>query len=399
VIQHPVFSVAAGIVLLCATSMAAAQSSARSFNPKTSLILQGTYADYSSEAEPAVSGVLLGPETEPRPAGFSLAETELVIEANVDDQFHGWATVALENEDGETAVAVEEAYINTLALPAGFALKFGRFFSELGYQNHVHAHGWDFVDLPLAYRALLAGQVNDDGAQLRWVAPTDLFFEVGVEALRGAQFPGGGDAGDGSNAGVAFVHLGGDIGESHAWRVGLSHLATEVDNRLTGEDTPTAFTGDSDVSVLDFVYKWAPDGNPSQRNFVLTLEMMGRREKGTLTFDPEGTPVASAYEGDQQGSYLQGIYKFMPRWRVGLRLERLRSDNTVANNPGGEFDALLDESYDPGRASVMLDFSNSEFSRLRLQFTRDATRPDDEKDNEVFVQYVMSLGPHPAHQF
>jgi len=397
VIQHPVFSVVAGIALLGVTSLAAAQSPGRSFNPKTSLILQGTFADYSSDAEPEVSGVLLGPETEPRPAGFSLAETELVIEANVDDQFHGWASIALENEDGETAVAVEEAYVDTLALPAGLALKVGRFFSELGYQNHVHAHGWDFVDLPLVYRALLAGQVNDDGAQLRWVAPTDLFFEVGVEALRGSEFPGGGDAGDGSEAGVAFVHLGGDVGESHSWRVGLSHLATEASNRLTGEDVPTAFTGDSDIGILDVVYKWAPGGNPSQRSFVLNFEAMHRREQGTLTDELSG--VTSDYEGDQQGSYLQGVYKFMPRWRVGLRLERLRSDNTVANNPGGEFDALLDDSYDPGRASVMLDFSNSEFSRLRLQFSRDATRPDDEKDNQFFVQYVMSLGSHPAHQF
>ena len=109
-----------------------AAQSGTGFNPKISLILQGTYADFESGSEPDVPGFILGPETELRPEGFSLGETELAIEANVDDKFHGWATIALENEDGETVTALEEAYLNTLSLPAGFALKFGRFFSDIG---------------------------------------------------------------------------------------------------------------------------------------------------------------------------------------------------------------------------------------------------------------------------
>jgi hypothetical protein len=143
----------------------------RNFNPNISLILQGGYADFSSDDEPLVPGFLLGPETELRPDGFSLAETELAIEANVDDKFRGWATIALENEDGETKVELEEAYLNTLALPHGLGVKFGRFFSDFGYLNRVHSHAWDFVDQPLVYRAFFANQLKDDGVQLRWVAP------------------------------------------------------------------------------------------------------------------------------------------------------------------------------------------------------------------------------------
>src|SRR3546814_7619883 len=91
------------------------------------------------------------------------------------------------------SISVEEAYINTLALPAGLAVKFGRFFSDIGYQNHVHAHAWDFADAPLVYRAFFGGQLGDDGVQVRWLAPTDLFVELGAEGLRGAAFPDGGD--------------------------------------------------------------------------------------------------------------------------------------------------------------------------------------------------------------
>jgi len=373
----------------------------RDFNPKTSLLFLGTYAAFSSDLEPDVPGVLLGPETELRPEGFSLAETELVMEANVDDQYHAWATVALENEDGETVVAVEEAYVNTLALPAGLALKFGRFFSDLGYQNRIHAHAWDFVDMPIVYRALLANQVNDDGVQVRWVAPTDLFVEIGAEALRGQEYPAGGEKRDGVNSYVGFMHVGGDAGVSGAWRLGVSRLQADADGRETGEeDSPETFTftGDSAVSIVDLVYKWAPDGNPALRNFVFNAEYFHRDEDGTVDFDDGVSAVSSDYDGTQNGFYVQGVYQFMPRWRIGARYDRLEADNTVVNNPAGEFDTLADEDA-ATRVSTMVDFSNSEFSRVRVQYNRDESRPGGEKDDQFFVQYIMSIGSHPAHQF
>ena len=46
----------------------------------------------------------------------------------------------------------------------------------------------------------------------------------------------------------------------------------------------------------------------------------------------------------------------------------------------------------------MLDFNPSEFSRLRLQLAQDKSR-EGLTDNQIFLQYVMSLGAHGAHQF
>jgi hypothetical protein len=46
----------------------------------------------------------------------------------------------------------------------------------------------------------------------------------------------------------------------------------------------------------------------------------------------------------------------------------------------------------------MLDWSPSEFSRLRLQFARD-TAMAGITDNQVTLQYIMSLGAHGAHKF
>ncbi len=373
---------------------------ATSFNPKISLILQGTYADFSSSAEAEVPGFLLGPETELRPEGFSLAETELNLEANVDDKIHAWATIALENEDGETVVAVEEAYGNSLGLPYGLAVKGGRFLSDIGYQNRQHSHAWEFADTPLVYRAFFANQLRDDGVQLRWVAPTDLFFETGVELFRGDAFPAGGEDRSGINLSTVFAHLGGDVGNDSSWRAGISHIRADADDRHTGEDTETSFTGDSDITGLDFVWKWAPNGNPAIRNFVFQGEYFVRDEKGQVVYDPDGSADTSAYQGRQKGFYLQGVYQWMPRWRAGLRYDRLTADNDVASVVSGTtLETLAETSTDPERWSAMMDFSNSEFSRFRLQYNRDESRANGEVDNQWLLQYIYSLGAHPAHSF
>ena len=60
--------------------------------------------------------------------------------------------------------------------------------------------------------------------------------------------------------------------------------------------------------------------------------------------------------------------------------------------------AVDNQGHDPKRTSAMLDFSHSEFSRLRLQFNRDESRAL-VKDNQWYLQYVMSLGAHGAHSF
>ena len=45
----------------------------------------------------------------------------------------------------------------------------------------------------------------------------------------------------------------------------------------------------------------------------------------------------------------------------------------------------------------MVDYSHTEFSRLRLQWNHDfgGIRGDD----AIFLQYIMSLGSHGAHAF
>ena len=46
----------------------------------------------------------------------------------------------------------------------------------------------------------------------------------------------------------------------------------------------------------------------------------------------------------------------------------------------------------------MIDWSLSEFSRLRAQYAWDDAR-DAETDRQLLIQYIVAIGAHGAHKF
>jgi hypothetical protein len=373
---------------------------ATAFNPAISLVLSGTYAHL--QRDPAtwrLDGFLpSGAETWPGKRSFSLGESELLLSANIDPYLRGEFMLAA-SPDNE--VAVENAYLETLALPAGFTLKAGRFYSGIGYINEQHPHAWDFVDPPYAQQAFLGGNRAEDGVQLKWLLPTDTFFQLGLEAGRGAAFPGAERNKNGVGAWALTARLGGDVGVSHAWLAGLGFLSQRPqDRRFEAEDVngnwvENSFSGRSRLWVASLVWKWAPEGNPKYRNFKLQGEYYRSREQGDLTYDLSH-PVTDAFRRAQSGWYAQGVYQFAPRWRVGLRFDRLSAGTVEAGANGGQLPILA--RHDPRRVSLMADYSPSEYSRFRLQLSRDEARRD-QTDNQLLLQYVLSLGAHGAHAF
>ena len=362
-------------------------SSQSSFNPAISLILMGRYASFENDPEDYfIPGVTLAEETGPGEEGFSLAETELIISGNIDDKFFGRFTTALTPEN---EIEIEEAFVQTLGLPAGFGVQFGRFYSEIGYLNKIHAHYWDFIDQPLVYRAYLGNQYNDDGIQLRWLAPTDLFLEFGGEVFSGDSFPASRPANESFGSYSLFAKLGGDVGISHSWQAGISYLATQAEDRGTEEDN-VVFNGDDNMIIADLVWKWAPGGNDTQTSVVVQAEYITSQEKGDYDFGSGTNPL----DRNKDGWYAQLVYKFLPRWRAGLRYDRLSIEDPGSAFSGTSLDTL---GHTPKRVSAMFDYSHSEYSRLRVQYNRDESYPV--ADNQWFLQYIMSIGAHGAHRF
>ena len=388
-----------------------AAPAASAFNPGISAILNGVYANLQRDpATYRIGGfVPSGGEVAPPRRGLGLGESEIGLSANIDPMFRGTLIAALSpDNDG---VGVEEATLQTLGLSNGFTVKAGRFFSDIGYQNRIHAHAWDFTDAPLVLKAFLGGQLAEDGVQLKWVAPTSVYFDLGAELGRGRAFPASATGKNGFGSTNLFAHAGDDIGESWAWQAGLSLFSTSprerayIDTDSLGNSVTNSFSGTSRTWALSGVLKWAPEGNATDRNLKLQGEYFRRSEDGALTYDTQSASLGTrsgGYASRQSGWYAQAVYQFMPMWRAGYRYDSLASGVTtlglVDSGALSPADFPILGGYRPKRHTVMLDWSPSEFSRVRLQYARDYSRPG-LADNQVFLQYIVSLGAHGAHAF
>ena len=427
------------------------------FNPAIGIVLDGRATTFSAD-ESDIPGFRVGHHGERGAKGLSLGHSEATLSSNIDDKFHGAITLGLGSHPGEaTELEIEEAYVRTLpgaGLPDGMRIKAGRALWTLGYLNELHAHADDFADRPLPYRVYVDNHWNDDGLELSWVLPSDLYAEIGGGVFRGSDLPFGGSK-DGFGAMSAYARVGGDIGANSAWRIGAYVLdgtsrnraggghdhahdgegegdgdgdgrdeeGEEHDHEGEGEDhaeeeehegedhaeehedeehehegeehdhehemlahadflTGGAFTGDGRLWGVDIRYTWAPTGNPRRSELILQGEYFRLEEEGIYTLDGDTEQL----DGSSSGWYAQAVYKFLPRWRVGVRYARLEPPDSA------------ELSHTPYAVGVMGDWTNSEFGRVRAQFNREAFT-DGDHDDQFILQYVMSLGAHAAHAF
>lgn len=360
-----------------------AQSSNNAFNPAISLFLVGTYSDTSSDPEAfELPGFMVTEEGGLKDQGFSLGESEMAISANVDDYWYAQATLAFELEDGESEIAVEEAYIESLALPDGFILKMGRFLSNIGYLNQHHAHTDNFLDRPFVYRTFIDHGYGDNGVQLRYLMPTDWYLEFGAEYLRGDGYPAQGAAHDGRGVYTLSAHFGGDVGVSHSWLAGVSQLNAETEG---GDD---GFTGDLKLTIADLTWKWAPNGNRKLGELVARSEWF--REDRDGSWDADDGSASSDWHSQRSGGYAEATYRWSSGWLAGLRVDHLKGD---ADAPAPFASARSNDGY-----SLVFGLKRTEFSLLRAQLSR-FDGPDGDAEHSFTLQYQVAIGAHGAHKF
>ena len=166
-----------------------------------------------------------------------------------------------------------------------------------------------------------------------------------------------------------------------------------MNSRSSNEDTVT-FVGQSDLYAADLRYTWAPTGNPRQRELIFQAEYFYRDEDGTYADSSAGTGNVPFDDG-ASGWYAQSVFKFAPAWRAGIRYTQLEAPDTPAGLVGSALDSA---GHDPYAVSIMGDWTNSEFGRVRVQFSREELA-EGQGDNQLYLQYIMSIGAHGAHPF
>jgi len=356
-------------------------------NPNISMVLN-TYA-YSSNltTDELKNRGISGYTTQgiDRRNGFNLDAAEFAFYAPVDPYFNLYATIPV-TEDG---AEVEEAYFVTTCLPKGHQVKAGKFKSGFGRLNSQHSHVWDFVDAPLPYRAFIGDEgFSEKGIQYTYLPPLPFYTILGVEALQGeSNMLFGSDAASGAHAYTLFAKASLDIGDNSTILLGPSVITGK-----TKTDTVTAnsdFTGDTTLYGLELTYKWKPT---KYQGFKLQSEYLYRAQFGNLA--ELGLGSVQHLDRNQDGLYIQGVYLWN-RWEFGARFDTLGlfKDDYILDG------TKQDQGRRPWRAAGMVDYTFSEFSLLRLQYNHDESDITGKPNDELFLQFICSIGAHPAHQF
>lgn len=386
-------------------------------NPKISLVLQGAYVRQQDLAQRRIDGFMpVGGHAHGGERGFTLGHSELTLSARIDAHLQGHVNFAVADDE----VAVEEAWFMSTGLGQGVSLKGGRFLSAVSHANEQHAHVRDFADASLVQQVLFGEQLRQDGVQLKWRLPVDSAWTLGLEAGRGAAFPGSELAGNRNGPGswAAFARTGGEwtsaSGARQGWRAGMGWLAARPRLRagelmdVSGSEAQTALSGRSRTWLADFLWQWDEadeGGHWHEPRLKLQTEHFRRVERGLLECADNRVAgglcdgVSADYRASQGGSALQAVWlptRRMPGVRLGYRFDRLSPGQTDFG--GLPLAQAAKQSLRPQRHSLMADYAPSELSRFRLQWTLDQTVAG-ATDHRLMLQYVHAFGAHDAHRY
>jgi hypothetical protein len=389
-------------VLTCSYSHLAAQTVTDPAAPRTYMNI-GFVAltDFGWSSERDVRSLQLG-DHDPRVRGFTIPNAEISLDGNVDPYFKAFANIVFKlDEEGETGVELEEAFLLTTSLPGRLQLKAGQFFAEFGRQNVQHPHSWAFVDQPLALNRVFGPEgLRGQGARVSWLAPTPFYTEVMVGVLNsagGTTFSFRGEESSEIHGGIpAEVEVNGGSDMLFVPRISTSFDLTSTQTLVLGASAalgPNNSGTDANTSIVggDLYWKWksptAAQGFPFislQTEYLYRKYEAAERESAT---DPFLTLPAESLR--DMGAYAELLWGVKPRIVAGFRAD-------FANGDDAAFETPL--RGDRSRYSPNFTLYPTEFSKLRIQYNYD-DRKGIGIDHSVWFQFEFLLGAHASHKF
>ena len=342
---------------------------------------------------------------DPMQRGFNARNIELAFDGAVDPYFEGFANIVFKlDNDNNTDVEVEEAFMQTTSLPFNLQLKGGQFFAAFGRINPTHPHTWDFADYPIvAGRFLGPDGLRGVGAQVSWIVPVPWYSQLilGVQNGRGEtgySFRNPGDNGIFFDRQTTDREIRGleDFVWVPRWENSVDLSPTQV--VLAGVSgafgsNETGGTARTQIYGADLLYKWKSANAEGGFPFVKwQTEFMYRRFEAGRGVN-ESFPEAETF--NDWGLYSQVLWGFKKGWVAGIRGDYYDAEDS-------KFTDDIDRQS-RSRISANLTWYPTEFSKIRLQYNHDfldetfflAGRDVD----SVFLQFEFILGAHGAHKF
>lgn len=295
---------------------------------------------------------------------FNLREVELAFSANVDTYARGDVIVAIENEDGNTEVAVEEGYLTLLESPIdNLQGKFGKFRPFFGKANKMHLHQLPWVDYPLMVQNFFGEEgFSEAGASLNYLIPNpaDIYSELTIEAVNnGSTVFGDGEDGDT----IYLTHLKNffELTDDTSLEVGGSFALGENENENGSQSRLTGFDLTLNTHVLD-----------NLRTTSHTEALFNKRE--------------------QTGS------DDIDSWGLFTSLEQQLNNHWWAFGRYDFSQTPTASEVDTHAYSVGLTYAQSEYVFWRAMFTHTDNEFSDDVDT-VWLQLDFSIGPHKPHAY
>ncbi|HEY6070933.1 MAG TPA: hypothetical protein VIU85_06130 [Chthoniobacterales bacterium] len=342
---------------------------------------------------------------DPMQRGFNARNIELAFDGAVDPYFEGFANIVFKlDNDNNTEVEVEEAFMQTTSLPFNLQVKAGQFFSAFGRINPTHPHTWDFADYPIVAGKFLGPDgLRGVGSQISWIIPVPWYSQLFLGVQNGRGGTGYSFRNPGDN-GIFYGRMTTDRElrglEDFVWvprwensvdlsptQVVLAGVSGAFGSNETGGHSRTQIYGG------DLLYKWKSEKAEGGFPFVKwQTEFMYRRYEAGLG-ENKSFPVAETFH--DWGLYSQVLWGFKKGWVAGIRGDYYDAEDS-------RFTDDLDRQS-RSRISANLTWYPTEFSKIRLQYNHDfldetfflAGRDVD----SVFLQFEFILGAHGAHKF
>ncbi len=377
----------AGAVALLAALAAAVPAHAGVVNPDISIIGQPVIRWTDAVGDPAAKRPVL-----------DVGETEAMFDSYLNPFARG--TIVLSFADG--GVDVEEAFFSMLrGLPAGLAIKGGKYRVGFGKLNPQHPHAYPFADRFHVLAAYLPGDeaFNETGLQVseQLALPHDIALTLSADWLKGDSFrvprassgdPGdplevAGVDGDGDRAleprpaGLGRVSAFIPLAERSGLELGASF--TQGTNNAAAATRTTVFGGDAKLKY------WT-----SANSYLLVQgEYLGLNRE-----DAGWDATAANYTKTSvkpAGGYAYLDYNFNPRYDTGVSIENYQ-DPAVGNARATALGAFV------GMA-LMEETTSFRIGIEHLTPAAPAGGPTPDAINTVTLRVLYSMGPHKAHQF
>ena len=350
-------------------------TSVQSLNPDVSAVANFALAAFSDPDHHQTGG------HDPAENGFNLQALELSLGASVDPHFRFDTQLVF----GEEGVELEEAYATTLDLGARLQARAGQFLTRFGRLNSTHLHGWNFVDQPFSLGRVFGADGNRGlGFELSYLTPLPWYVELVASATKIGE-----DATARSFAGEEGVEVEGPQDLLYVAALKQFFPLSSDWSLAFGVSAALGPNGNQDgarseVYGMDAFLKYRPISEPGQTELTLQTEWLLRRR----LLDEQRLTDA--------GGYGELVLRFARRYALGARYEigtpSYDSHGDVTEDP-------LDPEWTSARTrvSAQTTFLPSEFSRLRLQGSRDSglSKPI----WAAFLAAEFAIGAHGAHRF